>query len=69
MKRRVSGPTTAIALVPGEARQVADVDEVGDEQQVDLALAEAGGDAVRAAHMRLLEARERGRGSRRALAR
>ena len=33
-----------------EARQVADVDEVGDEQQVDLALPQAPRDAVGAAH-------------------
>ena len=34
----------------GEARQVAQVDQVGDQQQVELALGQPRRDAVRAAH-------------------
>ena len=42
-------PDDRQAVGAGEAGQVAHVDEVGDEQQVELALASRGGDAVRAA--------------------
>ena len=50
MKRRVSGPSDHHRARAGEAGEVADVDEVGDQQQVGAALAEPADDAVRAAH-------------------
>ena len=43
-------PDDRQAAAAGEAGEVADVDQVGDEQQVELALGEPRGDAVGAAH-------------------
>jgi hypothetical protein len=37
-------------VAAGEARQVAHVDEVGDQQKVELVLGEPGGDAIGPAH-------------------